>query len=376
MQLQSLFNRVERTLTVPHSHTTVRAMSHTTVLTKLVTSHTFPRENRCWNRVALHKLGYYSVREALFELGAQMVCNGIRKVCASYKALKICKQDDVPDVTFKETSSVHYCARTFSFKNGKLSLFSVKGRVRVDVQFGKHQADYLALGKVKEEELVYKSKFWFFNLVLDIPDPKLVKCGAVMGVDVGENNLATTSFGTIHGENRLRHQRDRFLISTRSLQSNGSRSAKRCLQRISGKERRRVRENNHKVSKEIVSQASNHGVKLIVLENLTNIRKRIRGNKRMRSRLHRWPWAELQEFIEYKAQGRGIEVTYENPAYTSQTCSQCGCLGEKNRHRFCCTSCGSRQHSDRNAAVNLCKLAGSVVPVTAPVNGPMVAAFC
>jgi len=115
--------------------------------------------------------------------------------------------------------------------------------------------------------------------------------------------------------------------------------------------------------------------KAIVLEDLTNIRKRIKGNKRMRSRLHRWSWYELQQFIEYKAQAKGIATQYVNPAYTSQTCSSCDCLGSRHKHLFKCSSCGSYQHSDRNASVNLLKLGESVVSPTARVNVPMVAAL-
>src|SRR5690606_27117819 len=142
-------------------------------------------------------------------------------------------------------------------------------------------------------------KGWFFNIVLDIPDIELKKEGKLIAVDVGENNLATTSNGTLCGGGKLRHERDQFLARRRKLQSNGSQSAKRCLKRISGKERRYVKETNHIVSKSIVREAVELGAKAIVLEDLTNIRRRIKGNKRMRSRLHRWSWYEFQQFVEY-----------------------------------------------------------------------------
>jgi len=187
---------------------------------------------------------------------------------------------------------------------------------------------------VKEGELIRKGKRWFFNLVLDIPDPDPITCGSVFAIDVGENNLATTSNGRIYGGGQLRHKRDRFLARRKKLQSNGSCSAKRCLKRISGKERRHVRETNHIVSKKIVEEATASQAKVIVLENLTNIRKRIRGNKRMRSRLHRWSFGELQKFVKYKAEGLGICVLYVNPAYSSQICSKCGCMGSRYKHTF------------------------------------------
>lgn len=112
----------------------------------------------------------------------------------------------------------------------------------------------------------------------------------------------------------------------------------------------------------------NSGAKTIVLEEMTNIRKRIKGNKRIRSPLHRWSWYELQQFVEYKAEAKGISILYVNPAYTSQKCSVCDCFGKRHKHLFNCSNCGSYQHTDRNASVNLLKLGESVVSSMAPVN--------
>jgi putative transposase len=333
----------------------------------------FVVENRCWNRVALHHLCYYKVREAIPSLGSQMICNSFQKVCSSYKVLKIKKSQDVPTITFRDTGSVHYDKKTYSIKGNTLSLFTVNGRIRCNFITGDFQREYLERGAVKEAELIRKGKRWFFNLVLDLPDMEFKKEGNILAVDAGENNLATTSNGTIHGGGKLRHQRNKFLARRAKLQSNGSRSAKRCLQRVSGKERRHVKETNHIVSKSIVKEAVESEAKVIVLEDLTNIRKRIKGNKRIRSRLHRWSWYELQQFVEYKAEAQGIKVLHVNPAYTSQVCSKCDCLGSRHKHLFKCSNCGSYQHSDCNAAINLLKLGESVVSSTALVNVPMVA---
>ena len=82
---------------------------------------------------------------------------------------------------------------------------------------------------------------------MDIPDEPIRINKRVLAVDVGENNLATTSRGTIYGGGKLRHNRDTFLVRRKKLQSNGSKAAKKCLKRISGKEREHVKETNHMV---------------------------------------------------------------------------------------------------------------------------------
>lgn len=46
------------------------------------------RENRCWNRVALHKFVYTKIRRTS-SLGSQMICNAVFSVCKAYKAKAI-----------------------------------------------------------------------------------------------------------------------------------------------------------------------------------------------------------------------------------------------------------------------------------------------
>ncbi|GAB2943345.1 hypothetical protein GCM10027182_09100 [Aquaspirillum soli] len=90
----------------------------------------------------------------------------------------------------------------------------------------------------------------------------------------------------------------------------------------------------------------------------------------MRSRLHRWAWRQLQTFVEYKAKAAGIAVEYVNSAYTSQTCSCCGGLGKRSKHRFECPHCGLRAHSDLNASRNLARIGETAVSPRAAVNTP------
>lgn len=177
-----------------------------------------------------------------------------------------------------------------------------------------------------------------------------------MGVDVGENNPAATSTGKVFGGAKLRDKRDRHLAHRRRLQTNGSKSAKQKLKTVSGKEKRRVSITNHETSKAIVQEAQRVGAATIVLEDLTHIRERIKAGIRLRTRLHRWAFREQQAFIEYKARAAGIEVRYVNPAYTSQTCSKCGALGKRAKHRFKCKVCGLRAHADVNAGRNLARM--------------------
>lgn len=330
------------------------------------------REHRLWNRVALHQRAYTRLRQTT-PLSSQMCCNAIHTVCKAYKAQKtlgrIKKDTPVPAIRF-DRASVHFDKRTYSLKGEALSLNTLSGRITIPMRLGKHQRRILESGAPREAELVFRKGRWYFNLVVEFDDVQPLASGPVMGVDVGENNLAATSTGKVFGGGKLRDQRDRYLALRRRLQSNGSRSAKQKLRQASGKERRRVKHVNHETSRAIVEEAKRHGIAKIVMEDLTHIRERVKAGRRVRGRLHRWAFRQLQRFVEYEARAAGIAVEYIDPAYTSQTCSNCGNLGNRVKHRFVCEHCGLRAHADCNASRNLARIGGRALPPRASVNPP------
>lgn len=322
------------------------------------------------NRVRLHHLCYYTLRKEFPELGAQMCCNAIAKASQALKVLKRPRP-----VLFKNGCSVHFDKRTYSLKGAVLSLFTLDKRVRIQLEISPYHKSFLDQGKVKEAELVRKGKRWFFHLVLDLPDVSPVSTTEAMGVDLGENVLAAISTGKLFGGGTLRAKRDQFLGHRQRLQSKGSQAAKQRLSQISGREKRAVRHVNHCVSKAIVSEAEKNGCSTIFLEDLKNIRDRIKAGKKIRSRLHRWSFDQLRMFVGYKAAAKGIQVLYVSPTYTSQTCSCCLSLGIRVKHRFSCLNCGSFQHSDLNASRTILRLGLSADGPTGDVNRRHIAAL-
>lgn len=324
------------------------------------------REHRCWNRVSLHRLAYSRLRSNS-ALGSQMVCNAIFSVCKAYQARKavggISKEQPVPAIHFRGRS-VHYDKRTYRLKGYKVSLYTLAGRTTVVLIPGRHQRRLVQCGKPKEADLVFRDGQWFFNVVIESDDQETLASGPVLGVDVGENTLAAASTGKVFGGKHLREERDRYLALRRRLQSNGSPSAKQRLRQVSGRERRHVKHINHETSRAIVREAQHIGARCIAMENLTGIRAAIQGGKRVRGRLHRWAFRQLQSFVEYKACASGLNVVYLDPAYSSQACCGCAAIGKRQKHRFECSHCGLRAHSDVNAGRNLARVA-ALIPIDA-----------
>ena len=110
---------------------------------------------------------------------------------------------------------------------------------------------------------------------------------------------------------------------------------------------------DHKLSHDIIETAVAHDVKVIKLEQLSNIRSTTRTSRKNNHSLSSWSFYRLAQFIEYKARLAGIEVVYVNPAYTSQRCPKCGNIHHADDRDYIC-ECGYHIHRDLLGAINIC----------------------
>jgi len=308
------------------------------------------------NNIQLHHLVYKKVRTT-FPLTANLAVRAARRVSEAMTAAKRRKRQPQE---FRPTS-VDYDARIFDYREAEetVSLSTVQGRLRIPLRLGGYQRKALAGKKPTAATLLHRSRGWFLNIVVEDEDSPSPGTGT-MGSDLGIRNTAATNFGTLHnGASRQRYKADRQRVRS-SLQSKNTQGAKSVLRRISGKERRYIKHENHVLSRSLVDEAVRHGCGTLRLERLTHIRKRTKiWSKHFNRMMAGWSFQELQQFVEYKATRAGIKVEYIDPAYTSQTCATCGALGKRKQDLFTCTTCGNVAHADINAARNMA--AGGVV---------------
>jgi IS605 OrfB family transposase len=293
----------------------------------------------------LHDLTYYSIRNHT-KLSSQLVISSRDVACAILKRYGI-------KPTVKKYMTVRYDHRSFSLKNNIVSLSSTKGRIKIPIiipeYFNKYK-DY----EVRCANLFIRKNKMFLNIVVakevDISND-FCGNGKIVGVDFGINNIAVTSEkqffkGVIDKINK-------FQRLGSSLQSKGTKSAKRHLKKISGRQKLFMTDINHCTSKRIVENLNNGDT--VVMEILKGIRNKNRG-KTMNRLLSNWSFYQLNFFIKYKSIQKGIQVIEISPRYTSKTCNRCGEVYSKRpKHRgfFECLHCGYTSNADLNASFNI-----------------------
>ncbi len=319
--------------------------------------------NRTASKYKLQSLIYHEVRER-FGLSAQMTVRCISKVCEVYK------RDKSKKPTFREHGAMVYDERLMSFKGlDRVSLLTLGGRELVPVRLGDYQEARMDRRR-GQADLIYRNGTFYLALTVDAPEPEPeLDPSGTLGVDLGIANLATDSDGEIHTSERVEKSRKRYERIRAKLQKAGTKSAKRHLKRLSGRERRFKKDTNHVLSKRIVSKAkeSDRG---IGLEDLQGIRERCgkRLRRSQRGRHSKWAFGELRGFLEYKARLAGVSLACVDPAYTSQACNECGHCERANRRsqsKFVCKGCGHVAHADINASKNIARRASVMVPIAA-----------
>lgn len=308
---------------------------------------------------------YHDVREE-FDLAAQMTIRALGKVADAYKTNpKAHNQFDI-------RGGFPYDSRILSFYTDRqeVSLWTLDGRERIEYEVGENHRSLLEQEK-GEADLVYRNGMFFLLVSCQMPsanlsDEDMEAIDGYLGVDRGVNNIATTSEGDNWTSDKIDERRMWYQKRRDILQSVGTRSAKRALQRLSGKQERFQRDTNHTISKRIVSKAKARS-SAIVLEDLSGIQERTTVRRQQRARRSNWSFYQLRQFIEYKALIADVPVIKVDSAYTSQTCSECGHCDPKNRNgsAFECKECGHSMDADENAARN--------IAARGAVNSPMVA---
>jgi putative transposase len=315
------------------------------------------------NKIQLQHLHYRDLRER-FGLSAQMAVRTISKVVEVYK------RDKTKLCHFKPHGAVAYDQRIMSFKAmDRVSLLTLAGRVLVPFVAGAYHRSRLE-GVRGQADLVYRKGKLYLYVTVEVPDEAQVEPEAWLGVDLGIRNLAVDSDGEQHSGAVVEAVRSRTLKLRGALQRRGTKSAKRHLKKLSGKEARFRSNVNHTISKRIVRKAKDTS-RGVAIEDLKGIRERTTVRKAQRAEHGGWAFFQLRSFIEYKGKLAGVSVVAVDPHNTSRTCPRCGNVDKANRRsqaEFQCTSCGYEAHADFVGATNIAHRASVNAPIVSDIE--------
>jgi len=319
-------------------------------------------ETKRFKQFDLHKLVYYSTKER-FELSAQMVVRCIAKVVDAYRLDKN-RGDARVQRVFRPTGAIAYDSRILSFKPAKktVSIWTLGGRETIPYVGGQHHEDLLQYQQ-GEADLFYRKGNFYLLATCDIPDEETSEINGMLGIDMGIVNLATDSEGEVFSGANVEATRQWYQKRRAVLQSAGTRSSKRRLKKLSGKQAKFQTNTNHVLSKSIVLKAKAQGFAMAI-EDLAGISMLVRKEKKrlrhsQRAKHSNWSYYQLRSFLEYKSVLYGVTLTTIDPAYTSRTCSVCSHCEKANRKsqaEFRCKSCGFQSGADLNASQNIKKL--------------------
>ena len=313
------------------------------------------KRDNCWNTTKLHHKVYKPTRQTT-GLKANHVCQAIRRVINQKKATKQIHK-------FRPTS-ISLDARTFRYIENKkqVGVTLKEKRVNFDLKIGGYQIALLR-GQTPTSATLSKTRQgdYYINIVVEVPTQPRNKTPKVLGVDVGLRDIASTSTGKSWDGKQLRETRAKFARVRASIQSKRTKSSKRLLRRLSGRERRFQKWVNHNISKQLVTEAKEFGV--IAFEDLTGIRQRAKVRKSQKREHNSWAFYQLRLLSEYKANVAGIDLILVDPRYTSKTCNCCKVIGLRNGKNFSCVNklCGWVGDADHNGALNIASIAGVVV---------------
>jgi putative transposase len=314
----------------------------------------------CWDEhitntnTAHHRV--YGETRARFGLGAQLACCARAKAVEAIKAGKVKGRDTCP--AFGPRGSIRYDARTYRLMAlDRVSLNTLSGRVVCQMVPGARQRAMLMdlSWKIGGSDLVWRDGVYFLHLTQTREAPETDESGGVLGVDLGQTQLAVDSDGDAFSGAKVKGIRHYYARRRATLQAAGTRSATRRLKIIKRRESRFMRDTNHVISKTLVAKAANTR-KALALEDLTGIRERVTVRRVQRSYRMSWAFSQLRQQIAYKAATAGVPVVLVDPRNTSRTCHVCGHCEKANRHSqasFLCRSCGFSCCADLNAAVNI-----------------------
>ena len=213
-------------------------------------------------------------------------------------------------------------------------------------------------GTIKTLSFTRRADDWYLSVSCDLGEPQRAEhAGPAVGIDVGLEKFATLSTGEQVANPRFFRTDEQALARAQRRMSKHAKGTperqyhKRIVRRIHERISNRRRDFAHTLSRRLVSEFGT-----IVFEDLS-ITRMIKNHSLAKS-IADAAWNQLISYTQYKAEGAGAVCVQIDPRGTSQRCSTCSAVVNKDLsirvHQ--CPACGLEIDRDLNAALNILAL--------------------
>ena len=296
----------------------------------------------------LHKEFYYQAREQFSDVPSQVVIKSEQESIARYKAMN----------TNRLPAKKPFEKKSLSLRLDKRISSRTKNPARINIITTEKRKEFDILLYPRLKELMNRYEFQdplvfvrngqlMISLTFDVSKPQQ-ESTICLGIDLGIRRAAACSDGRLIIDREFNKQKRKLRYLKRCLQSKGTKSARKHLQKLRRKERNKNKNQTHLIANIILQTNAD----CIALENLSGIKAK-RHKFQNKNRISQVPLFDLRRILTYKAMNAGKSVRLVSPAYTSQTDSRTGKReGERKGCRFYDKN-GKVYDADLNAAINI-----------------------
>ena len=226
----------------------------------------------------------------------------------------------------REDGSVRYMGLDFKFWNSRL----IEGEIRT--------------GSIVSDN----RGRWYLNLTCKLPDIFGPCRQDEVGIDLGLKDVVTLSTGrSVKAIRYTRSYENKLAIAERA-------NKKKQVKNIHKKIANSRKDFNHKLSTDIASKFG-----LIIVGNVKS--SDIIAKPNMAKSVYDAGWFQLKTFLKYKASARGSTYQEVSEKYSTQICSDCGCISSSSPkgikglkvREWVCLHCNAKHSRDINAAKNI-----------------------
>lgn len=301
---------------------------------------------------------YKKEYEWLKEVDSLALANAQMNLDKAYKNFFRDKSVGFPKFKSKKTNYKSYTTNNqggnIHIKNKKVKLPKI-GYIKI-----KQHRDFDGIIKSCTISQVPSGKY-FISILVDVENIQLPSNDNKVGIDLGLKDFAITSDGEIFSNPKwLRKTENKLKKAQKELSKKKKGGKNRNKARI---KLAKLHEKIYNQKQDFLQKISNYITnenQVIVIENLKV--KNMMQNHKLAKAISEVSWFEFRRQLEYKSiwKGRKLIIAPSNYA-SSQLCSNCGNKSNQTKDLGCrtyiCTVCGMIMDRDKNASVNLLKLA-------------------